>query len=288
VRSFLVTIAAVFSCGLLTGTAFLQSRGGGSGIHGGEDETGPYDLVRNWPQNFVQAGYLAGSQGGVAAESVDRIFLLNRGELKRPGALPAEFYGAWGAIGRAIDPTPEIRNCIVVVNAEGQVIESWTQWDRLFQAGRGPHSIHINPYDPEKHVWVIDDWRQQIFEFSNDGKRLLRTLGEAGVAGTDDKHFGRPTGIAWMPDGTFFVTDGYTNTRVIKFDKDGNVLATWGSKGSGPSQFQVPHAIAIDRTRRVFVADRGNHRIQIFESERQVHPAVDPDPFAGIHPDDAR
>jgi len=264
-RAFLVTIAAVFSCGLLTGTAFLQSRGGGSGIHGGEDETGPYDLVRNWPQNFAQAGYLAGSQGGVAVDSPDRIFLLNRGELKRPDAMPAEFYGAWGAIGRAIDPTPEIRHCIVVVNAEGQVIEAWTQWDRLFQGGRGPHSIHINPYDPEKHVWVIDDWRQQIFEFSNDGKRLLRTLGEAGVAGTDDKHFGRPTGIAWMPDGTFFVTDGYTNARVIKFDRDGNVLATWGSKGSGPGQFQLPHAIAIDRTRRVFVADRGNHRIQIFD-----------------------
>ena len=115
------------------------------------------------------------------------------------------------------------------------------------------------------NVWVVDDWRQQIFVFSNDGKRLVRTFGEAGVAGTDGKHFGRPTGIAWLPDGTFFVSDGYTNSRVMKFDKDGNFLMEWGSKGTAEGQFQVVHSIAVDRARRVYVADRANHRIQIFD-----------------------
>jgi len=261
----LLTLAAVLALGLHSAPAWLQSRGGGSGLHGGEDETGPYDLVGNWPRPFARSGYIWGSQGGVFAETPDRIFLLNRGELKLPAKVPGDFAGAWGMLGPAIDPTPEIRNCIVIVDAAGKLIESWTQWDHLFKGGRGPHTIQISPYDPERNVWVIDDWRQQIFVFSNDGKRLVRTFGEAGVAGTDEKHFGRPTGIAWLPDGTFFVTDGYTNSRVMKFDKNGNFLTAWGSKGTAPEQFDVPHSIAVDRARRVYVADRSNHRIQIFD-----------------------
>ena len=72
------------------------------------------------------------------------------------------------------------------------------------------------------------------------------TLGVAGVAGEDDKHFGRPTDIAWLKDGTFFVSDGYTNTRVVKFDKDGKYLMAWGTKGTEPGA--VPDA-AFDRHR---------------------------------------
>ncbi|PYR47800.1 MAG: hypothetical protein DMF89_17995 [Acidobacteria bacterium] len=267
----LLTMAAVLALSLRSDPLSLQTLpsttgvGGDSGVHGGEDETGPYHLVDKWPQPFARPGYIWGSQGGVFAESPDRIFLLGRGELKLPGRVPGEFAGAWGMLGSAIDPTPELRNCVAIVDGSGKLIESWTQWDHLFQGGRGPHSIHINPYDPERNVWVVDDWRQQIFVFSNDGKRLVRTFGEAGVEGTDEKHFGRPTGIAWLPDGTFFVTDGYTNARVLKFDKNGTFLAAWGSRGTGPGQFQVPHAVAVDRTRRVFVADRSNHRIQIFD-----------------------
>src|SRR5262245_58021611 len=199
-RTLLLSLAAVVVLGLHSAPAFLQSRGGGHGIHGGEDETGPYELERNWPQPFASQGYIWGSQGGVLADKPDRIFLLNRGELKRPPQVPPDFSGAWGVPGRATDPAPELRNCIVIVNGEGKMIEAWTQWDKLFQGGHGPHSIHVNPYDPQRNVWVIDDWRQQIFVFSNDGKQLLKTYGEAGVAGSDDKHFGRPTGIAWLPD----------------------------------------------------------------------------------------
>jgi len=104
-----------------------------------------------------------------------------------------------------------------------------------------------------------------VFKFTHDGSRLVMTLGEAGVTGNDEKHFGRPTDIAWLPDGTFFVTDGYVNTRVVKFDKDGKFLMTWGTKGNGPGQFNLPHAIDIDRNRRLYVSDRSNSRIQIFD-----------------------
>jgi DNA-binding beta-propeller fold protein YncE len=233
---------------------------------GGEDETGPYAVVERWMQPFARSGYIQGSQSGVFAESPDRIFVLNRGELKLPATLPADFNGAWGSLGeRATIPTPELRNCILVLDASGRVVESWTQWDPLFAGGRGPHRIKIDRHDPERHVWVIDDNRQQIFKFSNDGRRLVMTLGEAGVAGNDDRHFGRPTDIAWLPDGTFFITDGYVNTRVVKFDRTGKYITSFGTPGSAPGQLNLPHAIDIDRNRRLYVADRSNSRIQVFD-----------------------
>ena len=146
-----------------------------------------------------------------------------------------------------------------------EVVEAWTQHDHLFAGGRGPHKVKISPYDPERHVWVVDDRRQQVFKFTNDGKTLVMTLGEAGVSGTDERHFGRPTDIAWLPDGTFFVSDGYENTRVVKFDRSGRFLMSWGTKGDGPGQFNLVHSLDIDRDRRIYVADSYNRRIQVFD-----------------------
>ena len=131
--------------------------------------------------------------------------------------------------------------------------------------GRGPHRIKISPYDPERHVWVIDDSGHQVFKFTHDGKSLVMRLGEAGVRGTDEKHLGGPTDIAWLPDGTFFVSDGYRNSRVVKFDEDGKYLTSWGTKGTEPGQFDLPHAIDVDRNRRVYVADAHNGRVQVFD-----------------------
>jgi sugar lactone lactonase YvrE len=233
---------------------------------GGEDETGPYEVVKDWPVPLGHAGFTWGSTAGVFAETPDRVFILMRGELPVPPKAPAGFTGGYGALGTpATDGTPRLQNCLIIVDRHGKLIESWTQHDHLFQGGRGPHKIKVSPYDPEKHVWVVDDLRQQIFKFTHDGKSLVMTLGEAGVAGNDDRHFSGPTDIAWLPDGTFFVTDGYVNTRVVKFDKAGKFVKTWGTKGNGPGQFNLPHAIDIDRQRRLFVADRANGRVQIFD-----------------------
>ena len=259
-RKLTLVVAVVFACGLLSGPALLQQQ------RGGEDETGPYEVVPNWPQALARPGYALGSQGGVFAESPNRIILVNRGEIKLPEKLPNDFTGAFGAIGSALTAkVEEMRNCIIIVDAAGKMVESWTQWDKLFQGGRGPHKVKISPYDPQRHVWVIDDLRHQIFKFTRDGKQLVMTLGEAGVAGNDEKHFGRPTDIAWLPDGTFFISDGYTNTRVVKFDRNGKFLMQWGTPGTGNSQFNTVHAVDIDRNRRVYVSDRGNGRIQIFD-----------------------
>ena len=206
-----------------------------------------YD-VQTWPLNFSTPGYVRGSNSGIFVESPDRIYLITRGETKPP------------------DTRPELRDCIVVANSRGEIVERWSQHDHLFAVGgRGPHRIKISPYDSERHVWVVDDSGQQIFEFTHDGKQLVMALGEAGVAGNDERHFGRPTDIAWLPDGTFFVSDGYANSRVVKFDRNGKYVMSWGTKGNGPGQFNLPHGIDIDRNRRVYVADAHNSRIQVFD-----------------------
>ena len=233
---------------------------------GGEEETGPYDVATGWPQPLGHPGWTWGSQGGVFAETPNRIYIANRGELPIPEKAPEGYTGGYGAFGQpATQGKPRMQHCILVVDSNGKLLEDWTQWDHLFEGGRGPHHIKINPYDPEKHVWVVDDMVQQVFEFTHDGKQIVLTLGERLVKGEDEKHFGRPTDIAWLPDGTFFITDGYVNTRVVKFDKNGKFLMTWGTKGKGPGQFDLPHSIDIDAQRRLYVADRSNSRVQIFD-----------------------
>jgi hypothetical protein len=242
---------------------------------GGEDVSGPYEVDEKWPLPLGDPGYTWGSVGGVFAESPDRIYVLTRGELPLPPKAPADYTGAYGAFGvpagafgvPATNVTPRLEKCILVIDGHGKIVEAWTQFDHLFKGGRGPHKVKMSPYDREQHVWVIDDQRQQIFKFTHDGQRLAMTLGEAGVPGTDNAHFNGPTELAWLPDGTFFVTDGYVNSRVLKFDPDGKFMKTWGTKGNGPGQFNLPHSIDIDRQRRLYVADRDNGRIQIFDEE---------------------
>ena len=245
------------------------------------DITGAYQIPDlKWPQwshPYPRQGYVWGSQGGVFAESPNRILIANRGELKLPEHMPSrlfpginQFTGDWGSTGflAAGEPIANMANCIVVVDQDGKLIEAWNQWDPLFEFGRGPHSIYINPYDPERHVWVVDDIRNVIWKFSHDGKQLVQTLGVPGEFGDNEDltRFRRPTAMDWLPDGTFFLSDGYGNRRVVKFDKDGKPLMKWGSPGKGPGQFGQPHGIAVSAsTRRVYVSDRSNARIEVFD-----------------------
>ena len=159
-------------------------------------------------------------------------------------------------------------HCVYVVDRNGNLIEAWTQWDSMFLR---PHSVAISPYDPEKHVWIVDDGHHQVYKFTNDGKTLVMSLGTKDEPGADDKHFNRPTFLAWDPDGSLYVADGYNGTRVAKFDRDGNFLLDWGQTGergkeTRPGYFNSVHGIAVDPTsRRVFVNDRENRRIQVFD-----------------------
>ena len=120
-------------------------------------------------------------------------------------------------------------------------------------------------------MWVVDDNMQVIYKFTHDGKQLVQTIGTPEQEGADATHFNRPTFIDWLPDGTFFVSDGYTGTRVAKFDKNGKFLMEWGIKGNPPNETRPGymnnvHGVAVDPvSRRVFVNDRNNHRIQVFD-----------------------
>jgi DNA-binding beta-propeller fold protein YncE len=157
---------------------------------------------------------------------------------------------------------------IIVVDGQGNITEDWTRWDHLFKR---PHGIAISPYDAQKHVWVIDDHTHAIYKFSNDGKQLVQTIGTPNVPGADGTHFNRPTFMAWLPDGSFYVADGYNGTRVAKFDANGKFLLDFGMPGergkeTRPGYMNNVHGIAIDvETRRVFVNDRDNNRVQIFD-----------------------
>ena len=149
------------------------------------------------------------------------------------------------------------------------ITEDWTQWDSLF---RRPHFVAINPYDPEKHVWIVDDRQHAVYKFTNDGKQLVQTLGVKGVPGTDNAHFNRPTFLAWAPDSTMYVSDGYANTRVVKFDKDGKFLLTWGEPGAHHQTIRGPNistrcmaCSSIRRRARCYVTDRSSHRIEMFD-----------------------
>ena len=233
---------------------------------GGEDETGPYELVANWPLPVCGDGYQWGSVSGVWAETPDTVFVFQRGCLPAlppsSSIVPARNASGYSLATDRQENWPRWDHVLMVFNREGKQVESWEQHNKLFVR---PHRVVMSPYDPEHHVWLIDDGAHSIYKFTRDGKKLVMTLGEFRVPGNDKTHFNRPTDIAWLPGGEFFVSDGYGNTRVVKFDKDGKYLLEWGKPGKGPSEFNTVHGVAIDNQRRVYVGDRANSRVQIFD-----------------------
>ncbi len=134
-----------------------------------------------------------------------------------------------------------------------------------------PHGLSV---DPDGNVWVTDGvgkdgMGHQVFKFSPEGK-VLMVLGKTGVAGTGNDEFNAPSAVQVAPNGDIFVADGHggnTNARIVKFDKTGKFIKTWGHKGSGPGEFDGPHTLAMDTQGRLFVGDRGNNRIQIFDRD---------------------
>jgi hypothetical protein len=141
---------------------------------------------------------------------------------------------------------------------------------KTFGAGLfvSPHKLAV---DKAGYLWLADNGGHQVFKLSQDGKILL-TLGKKGVAGAGLDEFDAPTDVAIAPDGDIFVGDGHSgggtgtgNARIMKFDKDGKFLMTWGTKGMGPGEFDVVHTLAFDSRGRLFVGDRQNNRIQIFD-----------------------
>jgi hypothetical protein len=231
----------------------------------------PYDVVRGWHKPFSEPGFAFGGNSGVFAESPNRIFIAQRGETKLPDPVPAQFLGFAGSIGiNVLNPADRRvwRNCLYTLDGNGKVKERWTQWDRLCEgsSGPGPHRVRISPYDSERRVWVINETFHQIYVFSNDGSKLLKTLGEKNVPGSDKTHFARPQDVAFLPDGRILVADGLDNHRVIILDRDANYVSEFGGPGKGPGQFNGIHALAVGPQGRIFALDRSGGRINVFRT----------------------
>ena len=190
---------------------------------------------------------------------------------------------AWGATS-AVDVAPDGRSIWVgercgANTCAGSSLPAILQFDetgrlrKSFGAGMFvfPHGIHV---DRGGNVWITDargrDGKgQQVFKFSPDGKLLL-TLGKAGVTGEGPDVFNQPSDVVVAASGDVFVADGHdenSNARIVKFSKDGQFIKTWGKRGSAPGEFDTPHGLAFDSRGRLFVADRGNNRIQIFDQD---------------------
>src|SRR5450759_1111106 len=261
---------------------------------GGQDQYGLYEPVRDWPKPLTglpgHEKWTWGSPEGIFAESPDRVYMVERGELpalERPKNTPIPQFGpslsfpqnqapfrnaSQGPVAAApgeggTGQTPggpgflgkdnvdyRWEHNFLVLDRAGNIVENWSQWDSVL---RRPHAVYVNPYDPEKHVWVVEDARCQVYEFTHDGKKMVLELGTRNEPGGDEKHFNRPTFLAWLPDSTMFVADGYNGTRVAKFDKNGKFLNE-GRTGFPPSHI---YSIYISADHFLWAADSGTWKI---------------------------
>ncbi len=151
---------------------------------------------------------------------------------------------------------------VICVNRDGEFQFQWKP------KGLGaPHFIHCDKND---NLWITDIKTHQIYKLSKKGEIVL-SIGVNGVNGNDDTHFDKPTDIDFLNDGTVLISDGYgQNKRIIKLDAKFNYIEEWGSKGSEPGKFAVPHALTVATDGKIYVADRDAWRVQIFSSKGKL------------------
>lgn len=210
---------------------------------GAADPSGePFRLVNAWPQ--LPAGLVLGQVSGVGVDSAGQVYVFRRAERVWQGE----------ALGRETIAAPAV---LVFDGESGALTAQWGAGTFVM-----PHGLTV---DVQDNLWLTDVGLHQVFKYDRTGRQLL-ALGEAGVAGDDDAHFNQPTDVAVAPDGSFYVSDGYGNARIVHFAADGTRLSEWGTLGSGPGEFDTPHGLALDGDGRLYVADRGNARLQVFDS----------------------
>lgn len=195
-----------------------------------------YEVLEGWQR--LPEGWSFVEVAGVATDSQDRVYAFNRGE-----------------------------HPMIVFDRDGRFLTAWGEG--VFT---NAHGIHVGPDDT---IYCADNFDHTVRVFTPDGT-LVRTLGEKDMPSDTGftawetpvqraaGPFNMVTNVALAPDGSLYVSDGYGNARVHKFAADGTLQFSWGEPGSGPGQFRLPHAIAVDRRGTVYVADRENSRIQVF------------------------
>lgn len=222
-----------------------------------------YQQVQDWPTQLMNA---AGAPApwnfiqvsGVAVDSGGHILVLHR------GAQPLLEFESNGKFVRSWDYVQFSEGKVAAI-APAHRVPGRSAYSAVYgPAGCdscGAHSVRI---DPEHNIWVVDATGQVIYKMDPHGKILMQ-LGQKGVAGADQKTFNLPTDVGFAPNGDFYVTDGYASARVVKFSHDGKYLLEWGSRGKGPGQFELPHNVVVDKQGRVYVTDRENRRIEVFD-----------------------
>ncbi len=201
-----------------------------------------YHVVKDWPQ--LPQDHVLGLCAGIGVDAQNRVFVFHRSGRKWSNPFPKDQIAA---------PTVS-----VIDGASGRLLGTWGQGRFIM-----PHGLTVAP---DGSLWLTDVGLHQVFHCTPEGQVLL-TLGEAGVPGADSSHFNLPTDVAILPDGSFYVSDGYKNTRVIKFNAAGQFEFEWGAKGAADGQFNLPHGIALDSRGQVYVCDRENHRLQVFDAQ---------------------
>lgn len=172
----------------------------------------------------------------------------------------------WAAVpGVAVDAEDNVW----LFTRKGPSVQVYSK-DGAYQFGwgdtAGSHHIKI---DRDGYIWTSDVRRHIVQKHKRDGT-VLMTLGTPDEAGVDETHFFKPTDMAFASNGDIFVSDGYGNARVVHFRADGTYVKAWGSLGTGKSHFSIPHAIAIDSKDRIYVADRNNVRVQIYNTDGKL------------------
>lgn len=184
-----------------------------------------YELVSDWPQ--LPEGWNFGPTTGVGVDSKNNVYVYHRG------------------------PHP-----IMCFSADGTFLRSWG--DGIIS---GPHGLAV---DRDDNVWVTDIGAHTVVKFTPKG-RVLMVLGQKGTATETETTFNMPTHVAFGPSDEIYVSDGYGNSRIVKFSSDGRYLTAWGKKGKAAGEFDAPHSLAIDAQGQVYVGDRENYRVQIFD-----------------------
>ena len=212
-----------------------QGRGGAAAI-----PQLPFHLVENFFQ--YPAHSILGRVSGITVGPTGTIVTLNRG----------------------YHPVMEFK-------PDGTFLRSWGEGSGMFT---GAHQVR---FDPQGNLWYVNAADDIIYRFDSEG-RTVGALGSDPEPWTWATHvieraargksaFYQETDIGWSKDGSMFVSDGYGNSRVVKFDKDGNFVKAWGERGTQPGDFNTPHSLVVDNNDIVYVADRGNNRIQTFDVE---------------------
>jgi streptogramin lyase len=214
----------------------------------------PYDSIPNFLK--LPANLYLGEAAGVAVNSKRHIFVLSRGSTTGPA------YGAAATQLLEFDPDGKY------IREIGKNLYAWSF----------AHAVRV---DNDDNIWAVDKGSDMIVKFDPQG-RVAMVFGRKKEAADEgdgpwthvrpprpavDGQFRQPTDVAWDREGNIFISDGYINSRIAKYDKNGDWVKQWGQPGNGPGEFNTPHSIAADSHGNIYVADRGNRRIQVFDHD---------------------